>query len=96
MLNNEIKERNIDLERKKEQKQQKKKTLLKWIVSCEVVHSRNTTSFSLLLISYLTHSPLRVVNVFFQKNTGYTFYFDVFFYIKKFKVKIKKHIQSSN
>jgi hypothetical protein len=29
MLNNEIKERNIDLERKKEQKQQKKKTLLK-------------------------------------------------------------------
>jgi hypothetical protein len=29
MLNNEIRERNIDLERKKEQKQQKKKTLLK-------------------------------------------------------------------
>ena len=29
MLNNQIRERNIDLERKKEQKQQKKKTLLK-------------------------------------------------------------------
>jgi hypothetical protein len=29
MLNNKIRERNIDLERKKEQKQQKKKTLLK-------------------------------------------------------------------
>jgi len=29
MLNNEIRERNIDLERKKEQKQPKKKTLLK-------------------------------------------------------------------
>jgi hypothetical protein len=29
MLNNQIRERNIDLERKKEQKQKKKKTLLK-------------------------------------------------------------------
>jgi hypothetical protein len=29
MLNNKIRERNIDLERKKEQKQKKKKTLLK-------------------------------------------------------------------
>jgi hypothetical protein len=43
MLKYEIRERNIDLENKK----QNKKKLLKWIVFCEAVNSKFTTSFSL-------------------------------------------------
>jgi len=46
MLRYEIREINIDLEGKK--------TLLKWIVFCEVVHNKNITSFNLYYNTHLT------------------------------------------